>query len=94
MKEPHSWKAAERSSVPGWFLHTSAFECAPTIYKDTQCYILSHIKGCFIPAKSQSSPDRHDSGLNFISDVLTPDSQQVADLLLKLPGAGQLLSPL
>lgn len=67
MKEPHSWKAAERSSVPGWFLHTSAFECAPTIYEDTQCYILSHIKGCFIPAKSQSSPDRHVSGLNFIS---------------------------
>lgn len=31
--------------------------------------ISSHIKGCFIPDKSQSSPSRCDSGLVFILDV-------------------------
>lgn len=41
---------------------------------NTQCYLLSHFKGCFIPAKSQSSPARPDSGLGFTSElsVLTP----------------------
>lgn len=36
---------------------------------NTQCYLLSHFKGCFISAKSQSSTDRHDSGLGFTSEL-------------------------
>lgn len=47
---------------------------ACTNNKDTQ--LLSRVKGCFIPAKSQSSPNQHNSGLGFISDlsVLHPDT--------------------
>lgn len=66
-KRLHGWKAAESSSAPGWCSHTAVFECTATI--DTHHYLLSHIRGCFIPDKSQSSPSTHDSGLVFILDV-------------------------
>lgn len=50
---------------------------------NTQCYLLSHFKGCFIPAKSQSSTDRHNSGLGFTSELS-------AFTLAQSPAEGQL----